>query len=236
MIAMAGMFFSGDKTFMSFAIGTMMVVAVAMIGSLTVLPAMLSWLGDRVDKVRIPFVSRLKRDDGQGRMWGAILGAVLRRPLVSAIAATAVLVALALPAINLHTSQSGLEAMPKSLKEVQDYNKVQDAFPGGATPAIVAIKGDASDPALQAAVRDLKTKALASGQGARPDLLGDVAERQGRSGSRSRSSGAARTRRRTTRSTRSAARSCRPRSARSPGVEYAVTGDTAASKDWSARR
>ena len=71
MIAMAGMFFSGDKTFMSFAIGTMMVVAVAMIGSLTVLPAMLSWLGDRVDKVRIPFVSRLKRDDGQGRMWGA---------------------------------------------------------------------------------------------------------------------------------------------------------------------
>ena len=50
MIAMAGMFFSGDKTFMSFAIGTMMVVLVAMIGSLTVLPAVLAWLGDRVDK------------------------------------------------------------------------------------------------------------------------------------------------------------------------------------------
>ncbi len=71
MVAMAGMFFSGDKTFMSFAIGTMMVVLVAMIGSLTVLPAMLSWLGDRIDKVRIPFVGRLKRDDGQGRLWGA---------------------------------------------------------------------------------------------------------------------------------------------------------------------
>ena len=63
MIAMAGMFFSGDKTFMSFAIGTMMVVAVAMIGSLTVLPAMLSRLGDRVDKVRVPFLCRLKRDE-----------------------------------------------------------------------------------------------------------------------------------------------------------------------------
>ena len=86
MIAMAGMFFSGDKTFMSFAIGTMMVVAVAMIGSLTVLPAMLSWLGDRVDKVRVPFLGRLKQDDGQSRVWGAVLGAVLRRPLVSAIA------------------------------------------------------------------------------------------------------------------------------------------------------
>ena len=71
MIAMAGMFFSGDKTFMSFAIGTMMVVAVAMIGSLTVLPAMLSWLGDRVDKVRVPFIGRLKRDDGQSRALGS---------------------------------------------------------------------------------------------------------------------------------------------------------------------
>ena len=74
MIAMAGMFFSGDKTFMSFAIGTMMVVAVAMIGSLTVLPAILSRLGDRVEKGRIPFLHRLRRDNGDGsRFWGAIL-------------------------------------------------------------------------------------------------------------------------------------------------------------------
>ncbi len=146
MIAMAGMFFSGDKTFMSFAIGTMMVVAVAMIGSLTVLPAMLSWLGDRVDKVRVPFIARLKRDNGESRVWGAILGAVLRRPLVSAIAATAVLVALAFPALSLHTSQSGFDALPTSLKEVQSFNKVRDAFPGGADPAVVAIKADASDP------------------------------------------------------------------------------------------
>ena len=95
MIAMAGMFFSGDKTFMSFAIGTMMVVAVAMIGSLTVLPAVLSWLGDRIDKVRIPLVGRLAGANGEGRVWRAILDVVLRRPLVSAIASTAVLLVLA---------------------------------------------------------------------------------------------------------------------------------------------
>ena len=106
MIAMAGMFFSGDKTFMSFAIGTMMVVAVAMIGSLTVLPAMLSWLGDRVDKVRVPFLGRIKRDDGQSRVWGAILGAVLRRPLVSALSATAVLLVLAAPGAAASTRAS----------------------------------------------------------------------------------------------------------------------------------
>src|SRR4249919_1476360 len=154
MIAMAGMLISGDKTFMSFAIGTMMVVAVAMIGSLTVLPAILSWLGDRVDKVRVPFLSRLKKDDGQGRIWGVALGAVLRRPLVSALAAAGVLVALAFPALQLHTSNTGFDALPKSLKEVRDYNKVQAAFPGGAIPATVAIAGDASDPALKAAVAE----------------------------------------------------------------------------------
>ncbi len=168
MIAMAGMFFSGDKTFMSFAVGTMMVVAVAMLGSLTVLPAMLSWLGDRVDKVRVPLVWRLKREDGEPRVWGAILDRVLRRPVISAAAATAVLVAMAIPALTLNTAISGLDALPASLKELQSYNKVNDAFPGGATPAVVAIAGDASDPELQAAVADLRERALASGQALEP--------------------------------------------------------------------
>ena len=71
MIAMAGMFFSGDKTFMSFAIGTMLVVAVAMIGSLTVLPAMLAWLGDRVEKVRVPLLWRAQAHGRRARASGA---------------------------------------------------------------------------------------------------------------------------------------------------------------------
>ena len=177
MIAMAGMFFSGDKTFMSFAIGTMMVVAVAMIGSLTVLPAMLSWLGDRVDKVRVPFLSRLKRDNGESRVWGAILGAVLRRPLVSAIAATAVLLALAFPALSLHTSQSGFDALPTSLKEVQSFNKVRDAFPGGADPAVVAIKADASDPRFGRRSPIWRSRPLPPARRS-ADLLGGLTERQ----------------------------------------------------------
>ncbi len=231
MIAMAGMFFSGDKTFMSFAIGTMMVVAVAMIGSLTVLPAMLSWLGDRVDKVRVPLIGRLKSDDGQGRLWGAILSAVLRRPLVSAIGATAVLIVLAIPALSLHTSQSGFDALPKSLAEVQSFNKVRDAFPGGATPAVVAIKGDASDRRLQAAVADLKQQALASGKALEPiytevapdgkvlrvaiPLVGD--------GTDTVSNEALETMR----------NEILPATVgRVSGVEYAVTGETASSKDW----
>jgi RND superfamily putative drug exporter len=231
MIAMAGMFFSGDKTFMSMAIGTMMVVAVAMIGSLTVLPAVLSWLGDRVDKVRVPYLSRLRRDNGEGRVWGAILDRVLRRPLLSALTATAVLVALAAPALSLHTATSGLDAMPKSLKELQDYNKVEDAFPGGATPAIVAISGDASSTELRQAVRRLEAQALASGQALEP-IHAEVAP-SGKAirveiplvgkGTDTRSSAALATLR----------DEIVPATVgKVPGVEVAVTGATAASKDW----
>jgi uncharacterized membrane protein YdfJ with MMPL/SSD domain len=231
MIAMAGMFFSGDKTFMSMAIGTMMVVAVAMIGSLTVLPAVLSWLGDRVDTVRVPFVSRLRRGDGEGRVWGAILDRVLQHPLVSALAAGAVLLLLAVPALRLHTSTSGLDALPTSLQEVQDYHAVDDAFPGGATPAVVAISGDAARPALQRAVRQLEAKALASGQALEP-IHAEVAPSGtairvaiplvGR-GTDARSNAALATLR----------EEIVPATVgRVQGVEVAVTGDTAASKDW----
>jgi uncharacterized membrane protein YdfJ with MMPL/SSD domain len=128
----------------------------------------LSWLGDRVDKGRVPFLWRLRREDGEGRVWGAILDRVLRRPLVSALAAGGVLVALAFPALQLHTANTGFDALPKSLKEVRDYNKVQAAFPGGAIPATVAIAGDASDPALKAAVEELRSKALATGKAIEP--------------------------------------------------------------------
>ena len=73
MIAMAGLLFTGDKTFVSFGVATMLVVAVAMIGSLTVLPAMLSKLGDRVEKGRIPFLGRFRRPSGENRVWSWIL-------------------------------------------------------------------------------------------------------------------------------------------------------------------
>jgi len=231
MIAMAGMFFSGDKTFMSFAIGTMMVVAVAMLGSLTVLPAMLSWLGDRVEKVRVPLVWRLKREDGEPRVWGAILDRVLRRPVFSAAAATAVLAAMAIPALTLNTAISGLDALPASLKELQSYNRVNDAFPGGATPAVVAIAGDASDPELQAAVADLRERALATGQALEPIHVevapgGKAVQVQiplvGKGTDKSSTDALATLREDVIPATLGTV----------PGIEYAVTGDTAASKDW----
>ena len=81
LIAMAGMFIAGNAVFTSFAIGTMLVVAVAMIGSVTVLPAVLSKLGDNVEKGRVPFISRLRhRNHGESRVWGFVIDQVAQAP------------------------------------------------------------------------------------------------------------------------------------------------------------
>jgi uncharacterized membrane protein YdfJ with MMPL/SSD domain len=164
MTAMAGMFLTGDKTFGSFAMATIMVVAIAVLGSLTVLPALLSWLGDRVNKAKVPFLHRLQRPEG-GRAWGWILDRVLRRPLLSAALATGVLIALALPALGMKTVVPGAEALPQDLPAVQTYNKLQAAFPGEQDPATVVVKADSvSTPQVRGAIADLREQALASGR------------------------------------------------------------------------
>jgi uncharacterized membrane protein YdfJ with MMPL/SSD domain len=169
MVAMAGLFLTGDATFASFGYATMIVVAVAMLGSLTVLPALLSKLGDRVDRLHVPFVGRLRRENGEGRVWGAIVGRVLRRPLLSALIAAGLLVALAAPALQLRLATPGPDTFPKSLDVVKTYNRMQKAFPGEALPANVVVKAPNVDaPAVRQAIARLKLAALASGHARGP--------------------------------------------------------------------
>ena len=177
MVAMAGMFLTGDKTFSSLALATILVVAVAVLGSLTVLPAVLSRLGDNVDRARVPFVGRLRRDDGEGRIWGAIVDRVLRRPVVSAIVAGGLLVALALPALQLRLAAEGPESFPKSIEVIKTYDRMQQAFPGSALPANVVVEASSvQTPAMQKAIGQLKQRALASGRAFEPITV-DVNER-----------------------------------------------------------
>jgi uncharacterized membrane protein YdfJ with MMPL/SSD domain len=164
MIAMAGMLFSGDKGYLSIGVATMIVVAAAMLGSLTVLPALLSRLGDRVENGRLPFLHRLRRESGENRFWSAVLTPALRKPLVSAVAAAALLVALALPVLHIHTSQSGFESLPRGIPTVATIEKLQKAFPGNVNPAIVAVKANTNSPATTSAIDGLRRQALASGQ------------------------------------------------------------------------
>jgi uncharacterized membrane protein YdfJ with MMPL/SSD domain len=164
-VAMSGMFLAGIQGMSAFAVGTILVVAVAMLGSLTVLPATLCWLGDRVDRGRVPFVSRLRRDDGQGRVWGAIVTAVMRRPVVSVVLAGGLLLALAVPALQLRTIQPAVETYPQSLPAIQTYNRIQAAFPGSEIPAEVVVRAaDVNAPRVQEAIGQLEWRALESGQ------------------------------------------------------------------------
>jgi RND superfamily putative drug exporter len=165
MVAMAGMFLTGDKSFMSFGLATMMVVAVAVLGSLTVLPALLGRTGDKIHRGRIPFVHRIMRPGREPRVWGAILDRVLRRPAISAALAAGVLVALAAPALHLHTNQPGLDTFPKSLSVMKTYDRLEKAFPGEQVPALVMVKtDDVASPAATKAIHELERRALATGR------------------------------------------------------------------------
>lgn len=144
MIAMAGMLLAGGHTFVSFSIATMIVVAVAMIGSLTVRPAVLSKLGDRVEKGRIPLLGRYRRSAGEGRVWSRVLTPVLRRPVVSVIAAAALLMAIAIPTLSLHTAQDG----PKAFRMVGAEARRQRESMLGSGPSSADRRADGVDPQL----------------------------------------------------------------------------------------
>jgi uncharacterized membrane protein YdfJ with MMPL/SSD domain len=140
-VAMAGMFISGDKAFTSFAEGTILVVAIAMFASLTILPAMLSWLGDRVEKGRVPLLGR-RRPAGESRFWTALTGRVMRRPGVSILIAGGLLVLLAIPALQLKSVTSGVDEFPQDLPVIQTYNKVKEVFPQEGVTATVVVEAD----------------------------------------------------------------------------------------------
>ena len=162
--AMAGMYLGGAATFISFATGTIIVVAIAVIGSLTVLPAVLSKLGDRVNKGRVPFLKPEKRT-GEPRVWSWVLDRVLKRPLISAVAAAAVLVVLAIPVFHIHTADSGIDGLPRSIPIMQTYDRMQSAFPGEQFTADIVVAGQNLDRAqITAAAEEVRQIARDSNQ------------------------------------------------------------------------
>jgi uncharacterized membrane protein YdfJ with MMPL/SSD domain len=165
MIAMAGMFITGDATFMGMGMGAILVVGVSLVASLTVLPALLSKLGDKVDRGRIPFIMRKRDVSKSPRMWSAVIDAVLRRPLVSVLLSGGLLLALCIPVLGMKTALPGIETLPRSLGVMQTYDRIQSAFPGQQIEAEMAVSGAGrlDTPAAQAALRRFRSAALASG-------------------------------------------------------------------------
>jgi uncharacterized membrane protein YdfJ with MMPL/SSD domain len=165
MVAMAGMFLTGNEIFASLGVAAIVVVAMAVLGSLTVLPALLSRLGDKVDRLHVPLLGRLRRDDGEGRIWGAIIDRVLHRPVLSTVVAGGLLLALAAPALQLRMVTPGTDTYPQSLPVMQTYNRMQQVFPGAALPTNVVVKApDVHAPEVREAIDRLEERALASGR------------------------------------------------------------------------
>jgi uncharacterized membrane protein YdfJ with MMPL/SSD domain len=166
MISLSGMFLMGVPDGGAMAIGSILVVGVAVLGSLTVLPAVLVKLGDRVHRSRLPLLRRLRREERDSRVWGFVLGHVMRRPVVALVAGVGILVALALPALGMHTQQNGLDDVSrKAFPVLVTYDHIQQSFPGEKGAATVVIQArDVTAPSVQAGIAELKRKALATGR------------------------------------------------------------------------
>jgi uncharacterized membrane protein YdfJ with MMPL/SSD domain len=170
--AMAGLLFAGNPIFVGFGIGTMLVVAVAVLGSMTFLPAMLSFLSEKnwLEKGRVPYITKRRhKAKGQSRVWAAILTRVLKRPLASTLVAGGLLVALCIPALGIQFKDPGYDGYSRSQPVIQTYDRLQAAFPGGAVPATTVIKAkDVTTPEVQDAIQQLHDQALATGQLSEP--------------------------------------------------------------------
>ncbi len=205
LIAMAGMLMAGSKIFSSIGVGAMIVVFVTMIGSVTVLPALLARLGDSVERgvlavlaatllrvlaplgsgdangnrnrngngarllrrlrERRTLIQALKGERDSSRAWQLVLRPTLRHPALAVLAGAAALLALAVPVLGMHTRLPGLSDLPKDLKIVSAYQRIQHRFPGAQTPAVVAIQAPSVEaPRVRSAIEALERKALASGQ------------------------------------------------------------------------
>jgi uncharacterized membrane protein YdfJ with MMPL/SSD domain len=163
-VALAGLFMAGEVALSGVGLATIAVVLCAVAGSLTVLPAVISLLGAHIDRGRLPWSARLE-SGGAGCFWGRIVDRVLRRPLLWACVSTVLLLAMAAPALSLHTSKPSDTALAsQQLPAIATLNRLQRDFPGGSEPAQVVITAPASAaPRVAAAITALRRRAVGRG-------------------------------------------------------------------------
>jgi putative drug exporter of the RND superfamily len=175
MIALAGLFLTGIDVFAGVAVGTILVVGVAVLGSLTFLPGILSLLGTWSDRGRIPWLGRRRTAARESKFWGLLARAVVRRPLAWGGVATVLLLALAVPVLSLHLEDPGIHELPTNVPVVRALTDIQQAFPGGPEPAEVVVTGtDLGGPRVAAAVAALHGEVAATHGAIREPIVTQV--------------------------------------------------------------
>jgi uncharacterized membrane protein YdfJ with MMPL/SSD domain len=160
-IAMLGLLIIPNTIFRSLAAGAILVGITSVLAALTLLPAVLSLLGDRVNSLRIPLVGRgAERGTGaEGRFWGRIVGGVMRRPVVSLVLSAGALLALALPVLDFETGEAGIRTMPDRFSSKQGFIALEQEFGVGTTDDIqVVIDGNVSGGETRSAIERLATE------------------------------------------------------------------------------
>jgi putative drug exporter of the RND superfamily len=232
MISLAGLFLSGIILFTGMAFGTITVVGVAVVGSLTVLPGLLSMLGDWADRGRIPFLGRRLTSARPSRLWAALVRRVVRHPLAWAGAAGIAMLALAVPALGMRLGNPIVD-LPGNVVVAQTLDKISVAFPGRPAPAEVVVTGhDVGGPRVRSAVTALEERASAGGPIRAPITVMTVASGRGLvidvplagNGSSNVSTNALLVLR---------VQVLPQTLGKVSGISYAVTGNTATSYDWS---
>jgi RND superfamily putative drug exporter len=164
MIALGGLFLTGVDVFTGVAFGAITVVGVAVAGSLTFLPALLSWLGPWADRARIPWLGRRRTAAGPSRLWAALVRRVVRRPAVWGTVAALAMLVLAAPAVGLRLGDPPNGGFPPGVPIIQTANQISQQFPGSPAPAQVVVTGkDLGGPRVARALSALRAEASSHG-------------------------------------------------------------------------
>ncbi|MBC9731142.1 MMPL family transporter [Streptomyces sp. TRM68367] len=184
MVCMLGLLFTGVDVFKGLTVGTVLVVGLAVLSSVTVLPALLAALGDRVDKARIPWLGRRRIAAQESHFWGRVARAVVRRPVLAGATSAVALLVMALPALGIRLQDAAVTAsLPPGVSVAVDAaTEMQREFPGAATAARVVIGrtdgASANTLEVRTAVEELHERAAASGGALREPItavpVGDV--------------------------------------------------------------
>src|SRR5215213_7144632 len=167
-LAMVGLVLVPSTIMRSLAAGAIAAALVSVAAALTLLPALLSLLGDRVNALRLPVFGRAA-DRAESRFWSGAVRGVLRRPLLSLVVTTAVLLVMAAPVLNLRSGEAGVSTLPDRLAAKQGYVALNAEFPGETTePVEVVIDGDADAPAVQTGIERLRRRLAGEPRFGRP--------------------------------------------------------------------
>jgi putative drug exporter of the RND superfamily len=171
-VAMSGLLLVPDSVLRSLGVGALTVGLVAVLAALTLVPALLGLLGDRVNALRVPLVGRAVESAGsEGRFWSTIARAVMRRPVVSLVLSAGLLLAAAVPVLDLELSESGIRSFPENAPSRQGFAALEEEFGvGTADFVIVAVEGDGADPEVRSAVETLAERLEASQSFRNPEV------------------------------------------------------------------